>query len=167
MQQCFAYTNHTVLPEALERWPAETIRNILPRHLQILFKLNQDFCDVSYLSYLNDKQSNWSISCWPKALATRMNIWPSEYLKRLHVSGNLCQLEACSIEPWHKQRKHVNIDGEMRKGRSFVEPWRTDIPRRVLKFGGKIRFLPPWAAVFSFKSLEASDQTCSKSAEEH
>lgn len=42
-QQVFAYTNHTLLPEALEKWSIRLFEKVLPRHLEILFQINQDF----------------------------------------------------------------------------------------------------------------------------
>lgn len=43
-RQTFAYTNHTILEEALERWPEEMLRNLLPRIYEIVYEINENFC---------------------------------------------------------------------------------------------------------------------------
>uniref|UniRef100_A0A8C5GWS4 Alpha-1,4 glucan phosphorylase n=1 Tax=Gouania willdenowi TaxID=441366 RepID=A0A8C5GWS4_GOUWI len=53
-RRTFAYTNHTILPEALERWPVELLENLLPRHLQIIYEINQHHLDKVAELYPND-----------------------------------------------------------------------------------------------------------------
>ena len=41
----FCYTNHTLLPEALETWPVRMLEKLLPRQLEIIYRLNREFLD--------------------------------------------------------------------------------------------------------------------------
>jgi glycogen phosphorylase len=49
-----AYTNHTLLPEALERWPVDWMRLLIPRQLEIIFEINRRFLDDIHAHYPND-----------------------------------------------------------------------------------------------------------------
>ena len=54
-QKCFAYTCHTLLPEALEIWPVELLGRLLPRHLEIIFRINDEFLDEVREAYPGDE----------------------------------------------------------------------------------------------------------------
>jgi starch phosphorylase len=55
-RQTFAYTNHTLLPEALERWPIEVFGRVLPRILQIIYEINAHFLEEVRIRFLGDDE---------------------------------------------------------------------------------------------------------------
>lgn len=54
-RQCFAYTCHTLLPEALEVWSVELLGRLLPRHLEIIYRINDDFLAQVRAAYPRDE----------------------------------------------------------------------------------------------------------------
>lgn len=76
--QVFSYTNHTVLPEALEKWPADLLGKLLPRHLLIINEIN--------LQFLNDVRSRMG-DVWDKV--SRMSIYSEEWNKKMIRMANL------------------------------------------------------------------------------
>lgn len=52
----FGYTNHTLMPEALETWPTDMLGRILPRHLDIIYEINRRFLEEVAARYPGDKK---------------------------------------------------------------------------------------------------------------
>ena len=60
--QVFSYTNHTLLPEALESWPVAMFERLLPRHLQIIYLINRDFLHGVERHFPGDMQRRRDLS---------------------------------------------------------------------------------------------------------
>ena len=89
-QRTLAYTNHTLLPEALEKWPVQWFQDLLPRHLEIIYEINRRFLDDVRLRYPGDDgriaarqpdrrrrvlgKCAWRI--WPSSARTAPTAWP-------------------------------------------------------------------------------------------
>jgi len=55
-QRTLAYTNHTLLPEALEKWPLAWFETLLPRHLEIIFEINRRLLDQVRIRFPGDEE---------------------------------------------------------------------------------------------------------------
>ncbi|MEO0408338.1 MAG: glycogen/starch/alpha-glucan phosphorylase [Cyanobacteria bacterium P01_A01_bin.135] len=53
-QKSMAYTNHTLMPEALEKWPISLFGRLLPRHLEIIYEINSRFLEVVRMAFPKD-----------------------------------------------------------------------------------------------------------------
>jgi starch phosphorylase len=82
---CNGYTNHTILPEALEVWPVEMFERLLPRHLQIIYEINGRFMRSVATRYPLDGER-----------LRRMSIFNEDHGKQLRMA-HLAVVGSCSV----------------------------------------------------------------------
>uniref|UniRef100_A0AAQ4NPW4 Alpha-1,4 glucan phosphorylase n=1 Tax=Gasterosteus aculeatus aculeatus TaxID=481459 RepID=A0AAQ4NPW4_GASAC len=69
-----AYTNHTVLPEALERWPVDLFAHLLPRHLEIVYEINRRHLEAIAARYPGDNERLGRMSLIEECGQKRINM---------------------------------------------------------------------------------------------
>ncbi|MGD0674476.1 MAG: glycogen/starch/alpha-glucan phosphorylase [Polyangiaceae bacterium] len=77
-RQSIGYTNHTLMPEALEKWPVSMLRRVLPRHLMIIFEINSRF--------MRQVSMHWPLD---SSRMTRMSIveeGPTQQIRMAHLA---------------------------------------------------------------------------------
>ena len=71
-----SYTNHTLMPEALERWPVDMIERILPRHLQIIYEINRRFLKLVADRYPDDLERQCRMSLIEEGAVRQVRMAP-------------------------------------------------------------------------------------------
>lgn len=77
-RQTLSYTNHTLLPEALETWPVELMEHVLPRHMQIIYDINASFLGEVELMWPGDHDRQRRMSV--------IQEWPERSVRMAHLA---------------------------------------------------------------------------------
>lgn len=103
-QKVFSYTNHTLLPEALEKWSVSLFERVLPRHLTILYRINEAF--------LNDEVN----ALWPndEAMRARLSLIEEGEERKVRMA-HLCVITS------HKVNGVAQIHSDLVKQDLFPE----------------------------------------------
>jgi starch phosphorylase len=83
----FCYTNHTLLPEALESWPVPLVERLLPRHMQIIYLLNALHVDLVRGTNPGNDRLLSSVSLIEESHGRRVRMGHLAYLGSSHVNG--------------------------------------------------------------------------------
>jgi len=78
-QETFSYTNHTLLPEALEMWSVSLFERVLPRHLQIIYRINAQFLE-------GPVETRWPGDADKKRILSLIDERGGKYVRMAHMS---------------------------------------------------------------------------------
>jgi starch phosphorylase len=122
----FAYTCHTLMPEALEKWPVTLFSKLLPRHLEIIYEINRRFLDEVRVRYPNDAER-----------LARMSIieeWPERSIRMAHLASIAC-FSINGVAELHTTllRRHVLRDFSLMSPEKFNNKTNGVSPRRFIK----------------------------------
>ncbi|MEM9604145.1 MAG: glycogen/starch/alpha-glucan phosphorylase [Pseudomonadota bacterium] len=86
VRRVFAYTNHTLLPEALETWPVRLFERVMPRHLQLLYQINEAFLS-------RDVDARWP---GDDSMKRKLSVIEEGHERKVRM-GNLCVISAFKV----------------------------------------------------------------------
>jgi starch phosphorylase len=86
-QAIFSYTNHTLLPEALETWPVALMERLLPRHMQIIYLLNEKILDALRTAHPGDDALAFRVSMIDETHGRRVRMSHLAFLGSHRVNG--------------------------------------------------------------------------------
>ena len=87
VRRTFSYTNHTLMPEALETWPVELLARVLPRHMEIIYRLNHAWLAEAALSRPGDDALLARVSLIDEAGGRRVRMAHLAVVGSHHVNG--------------------------------------------------------------------------------
>jgi starch phosphorylase len=83
----FAFTNHTLMPEALETWPVETLGRVLPRHLEIIYDINHRFLKKVEVHFPGDGAMKKKLSLIDEGKVKRVRMAPLAIIGSHSING--------------------------------------------------------------------------------
>jgi starch phosphorylase len=86
-QAVFSYTNHTLLPEALETWPVGLMERLLPRHMQIIYRINEEHLGALRASHPGDDGLAYRLSLINESHGRRVRMSHLAFLGSHRVNG--------------------------------------------------------------------------------
>jgi glycogen phosphorylase len=122
----FSYTNHTLLPEALESWPVSMFERLLPRHLEIIYVINRDFLQEVAALYPDDQERLRAVSIIDDQADRRVRMTHLAIVGSHRVNG-VAQLHSSLM------RKHVFREFAQMYPERFVNVTNGIAVRRWLK----------------------------------
>jgi starch phosphorylase len=92
--RCFNYTCHTLLPEALETWPVDLMARLLPRHMEIIDRINEEFCALVRREHPHDEMRVRQMSI--------VSDWPERSVRMAHLA-TIAAIKVNGVAELHSQ----------------------------------------------------------------